>query len=100
MSGANDRPVYRYSDAQMATIRDLIDARDPGWLDAVWDPILLDAHGCTLAQASERGVEVRVCDFGIPWEQSTTISGWLAGVRGGHRFTWLSYGPSPVRPGD
>lgn len=88
---------HSYTDEEMERIHQRIRDRDPTWLEAVWDPILLETHGFTMAEAAERSFEVHVGLYAIPSSQSTTISGWLADMRGGFRFTWLSYGPHPAK---
>lgn len=92
-----DRPVHRYTDDELATIRARLAARDDNWIDAVWDPILLDAHGVTLAEAGEQGMKIKVGEYGIPWAQSMRISRW---ARPYYSADWLSVGPTPVQDED
>lgn len=92
-----ERPLYRYSDDEMQTIRNRIYRREDAWLDAVWDPILLDVHGVTLSEAGERGMEVKVSEYGIPWDQSVQIGTWAKKL---HSMVWLNIGPSPVKGAD
>lgn len=70
-----DRPLYRYSDDEMRTIRDRIRKRRDDWLAAVWDPILVDVHGITVAEAGERGMEIDVSAYGIRGTRTTRSVG-------------------------
>lgn len=76
--------MRRLTDDEMGTRMARQGRRGPGWaIDALWELILQDAHGMSIAEAAGRPGSFRVQDYAITADQGGTL---LAAMTKGRRL--------------